>query len=256
MDLFKQLVVLGSIALTLPVKAQISSGKKEEKPVVEEKKPEEPRRVPDLGLNEFCFYLGAGRVYANRTLESNKSPFGAPLGTRADETGLKTWSFQAGVRNRVSTYFSYDVGFAFDRAGESYDFDDPESDSMFSYTSRYSYFAMPIQGLFTYGKDFRFFVGGGLQPQLIAGYRQEQEWKTTLGSSQNATVKGTEGFNEFGMGVLATCGVQWRWTKYTSIYVVPAWMWSLTSTFDDQADYIHKARTFNLKFGFVFHLKQ
>lgn len=256
MDLFKQLFVLGLIAVTTSVSGQISSGKVEDKKPADEPKPATERRIPTDGIDEFCFYLGAGRVYSNRSLDSNQSVFGASLGERAKETGLKTMSFQIGLRNRLSTYFSYDIGLALDRVGESYAFDDPNSDSAFSYTSRYTYYALPLQGLATFGKDFRFFIGGGLQPQLLAGFRQEQKWTTVLNSNDDATVKSTDGFNQFGLAALATCGIQWRMSKRSSIYVLPTWTWNLLSTYDDQADYVHKSRSFNVKFGFVFHLKQ
>jgi hypothetical protein len=253
MNLFKQLLVFGSIIVSAQGIAQISTGKVEEKKA-EEPKIERPRRVPTYGMDEFVFYLGAGRVFADRTLTSNKAPFGAPLGERDMETSLKAWSFQGGIRNRVNKYISYDVGLALDRFGESYAYADNGSDSTFSYDSRYSYYAIPIQVLATYGKDFRFFLGGGVEPQLLAGFRQEQKWTTTLNSVGQATVKGTNGFNQFNFGVLATCGFQWRLGVRSSLYVIPTWMWNLTSTYDKQADYVHKAHTFNLKFGLAFHL--
>lgn len=254
MDLFKQLLVLGSIVCASSANAQISTGKVEEK--TPEKVPEvvKERRKPTEGIDEFCWYAGAGRVYANRSLEPNDPPFGSPLGPRADETGLKTWSFQAGVRNRAHTYFSYDIGLSISRYGESYDYDDPNSDSTYSYTSRYSYYALPLQGLATFGKDFRFFIGGGIQPELIAGYRQKDDWKSVLGSTQHETIRRTEGLNQFGVAFLATCGVQWRWGDNVSIFVLPTWAWRVMNTYDDQADYIHKARSFTLKFGLTFHI--
>lgn len=256
MDLLKQLFVAGSIACTLPAMAQISSGKTDEKPVAKEEKPVTARREPTDGLNEFSLYLGAGRVWANRSLAENKAPFGAPLGFRSDEYGLKTWSFQAGARNRVSKYLSYDVGLSLDRFGESYSYDDRDSDSSYKYTNRYTYIAMPVQVLFTTGKDLRLFVGGGVQPELLAGYRQEVKWETSLAATGSETNKNTNGMNGFGMAALATCGVQMRWSSHASIYVIPSWMWGLTSTYDDQSDYIHKGRSFTLKFGVVMHLDQ
>jgi hypothetical protein len=255
MDLFKQLLVFGSIVVSTQAVAQISTGKVEEKKP-EAPKAEKPRRVPTDGTDEFVFYLGAGRVYANRTLTSNVEPFGAPLGDRGMESSLKAWSFQGGIRNRVNKYISYDVGLSLDRFGESYSYEDTGSDSTFSYDSRYSYYAIPIQVLATYGKDFRFFLGGGIEPQLLAGFRQDQKWTTKLNSVEEETVKSTNGFNQFNFGVLATCGIQWRLGTRSSLYVMPTWMWNLTSTYDDQADYVHKAYTFNLKFGLAFHLKQ
>lgn len=254
MDLFKQFLIGATIVVSLPVSAQITSGKTEEK--VEKEVPPMPKRIPSEGLDEFCFYVGAGRVYANRSLEPNVAPFGEELGIRADETGLKTWSFQVGVRNRVHRFVSYDVGFALDRFGESYSYDDPDTDSTFSYTSRYSYYAMPLQLLFTYGKDARFFVGGGLQPQLLGGYRQRSEWTTTLSSTGDSEVKRTDGLNGFGLGAIVSAGFQLRFGKTTSIYVLPSYTWNLTNTYDDQADYIHKSNSFNLKFGVLIHLPE
>lgn len=253
MELFKQLLTLSIVIISVPAMAQITSGKSEEK--VQEVPPA-VKRIPSEGLDEFCFYLGAGRVYANRTLESNAEPFGEPLGIRADETGLKTWSFQVGMRNRVHRFVSYDAGFALDRFGESYEYDDPDSDSTFSYTTRYTYYSMPIQVLFTYGKDARFFVGGGLQPQLLGGYRQKTEWTTTLSSTGDSEIKKTDGLNGFGLAALVSFGVQLRFSKTTSVYVLPSFAWNLTDTYDKQADYIHKSQSFNLKFGALIHLPQ
>lgn len=254
MELFKQyLSSLTAILICLPLMAQITSGKKEE--TVKEVPPV-VKRVPSEGLDEFCFYFGAGRVWANRTLVSNVEPFGEPLGIRADETGLKTWSFQFGMRNRVHRFISYDAGFALDRFGESYDYDDPDTDSTYSYTSRYTYYAMPIQVLFTYGKDARFFVGGGLQPQLLGGYRQKTEWTTTLNGTGDTEIKRTDGLNGFGLAALVSFGVQLRFGKMTSLYVLPSFAWNLTNTYDDQADYIHKSQSFNLKFGALIHIPQ
>lgn len=255
MDLFKQLLVLGAIAASTHAAAQITTGKVEEKtPVEEPKKPEKPRRVVTDGRDEFCFYLGAGKSYTNRTLTPNKFPYGAPLGSRADETGLKAWTFQAGVRNRIGKYLSYDIGLGLERFGESYKYDDPNSDSTFSYTTRYSYYAVPVQLLATFGNDFRFFIGGGFEPQLLAGYRQKQKSTTGLNAPHETTIKTTNGLNQFNMGVLASGGIQWRLGKTTSVYCMPTWMWNLTSTYDKQADYVHKAMTFNVKFGLLFHI--
>ena len=254
MDLFKQMLVLGSIGVASLSFGQISSGK------VEEPKPEvdTPRvkRTPTEGLNEFSFYLGAGRVFSNRVLTENAFPFGAPLGLRADETGLKSWSFQVGVRNRFAQWFSYDAGLSIDRTGESYSYDDPETDSTYSYTTRYTYYALPLQVFVTYGKDLRFFAGGGIQPQLFAGYRQEQQWTTSKNGEDKATITADKGMNSFTMAAIASAGVQLRFGPRVSIYLLPTMLWNLTSTYDDQSDYIHKARTFNLKFGLVFHFPQ
>lgn len=252
MNTVKQLLLMGALLSSVQATAQITTGKVEEPE--KEPKVERPRRVPTDGMDEFTFYLGAGRVWSDRTLTPNEEPFGQPLGNRADETGLKTWSFQAGVRNRAGKFLSYDVGLMIDQFGESYLYEDSESDSTMAYTSKYAYYGVPIQVLATYGKDFRWFIGGGIEPQLLSGYSQEREWTTSNNSKDDATLKGTEGISQFGFGVLASAGFQWRVGRTTSIYCIPTWMWNLTNTYDDQADYVHKAHSFTLKFGLAFHL--
>lgn len=252
MHLFKQLLVLGSIGSASLSFGQISTGK------IEEKKPDADtprvRRSPSYGLDEFAFYVGAGRVFSNRTLTENAFPFGAPLGTRADETGFKTWSFQLGLRNNLKPHVAYDAALAIDRTGESYSYDDPETDSTFSYTSQYTYFSLPIQVFYTYGKDLRFFIGGGVQPGLFAGYRQEQKWTTAVNTEGSAEITADAGLNLFAFAAIASAGFQFRLGKSSSIYLLPTMLWNLTNTYDDQADYVHKARSFNLKFGLVFHI--
>ena len=254
MDLFKRMLVLTSFGF-LPVTYGQIVTKKPEK-VVEEDTVVRMRHVPTEGLDEFSFYAGAGRVFANRTLTENKDPYGEPVGLRADETGFQAWSFQLGMRNRFAHSWSYDVGGSIDRMGESYEYDDPDTDSTFSYTNRYTYFALPAQVFYTYGKDLRFFIGGGVQPQLLMGYRQEQEWTTSLQSTDRQDVKIEKGLNSFVFGVVASAGVQVRMGKSGSVYVLPAMLWNLTSTYDKQAEYIHKGYSFNLKFGLIFHIPQ
>lgn len=253
MDLFKRLLALTSIGFMPFSYGQIVT-KGPEKEVKDTTV--RVRRIPTDGLNEFCFYVGAGRVFANRQLSENKAPYGEPLGFRADEAGLKAWSFQIGMRNRVSSFLSYDLGVAFDRMGESYLYEAPDSDSTFSYKTRYSYFSVPAQVLFTYGKDLRFFIGGGLQPQLFAGYRQEQEWTTETQAKDDKEITSAKGLNTFALGILASAGVQFRLGNKSSLYILPSMLWNVTSTYDSQAEYIHKGVSFNLKFGLAFHIPQ
>lgn len=250
------------------VSAQISTGKVEEKPKPVTKKVEDTivtstvstgsaavaRRIPTEGLDEFSFYFGMGRVYSNRNIVSNVAPFGEDVGLRANEEGYKTLSFQVGVRNRFSSYLSYDIGLALERFGESYAYDDPDSDSAYSYKSRYSYYALPLQVFATYGKDFRFFLGGGIQPQLFANFRQEQELTTKINGQEKTKISPTDGFNQFVVGITLTAGVQWRMGKSISLYCLPTFIWNQNSTYDKQADFIHKSHSFNLKFGFMVSL--
>lgn len=260
MEIFKQLLTAALIVATPSAFGQISNGKVESAPTEQKKeekpakspKPKAPSREPSDGLSEFSYYLGAGRTNAERTLTSNEAPFGAPLGDRAAEYGLKAWTFQAGVRNRFSQLFSYDVGFATDRFGETFDYEaGGDSDSTMFYTSRYSYYAIPVQIFLTYGKDLRFFIGGGLEPQLLSGYQRKREWTTELSSTGSDKLQRTDGLNSFNMGVLVSGGVQLRMGKSLSVYCLPTMLWNLMNTYDDQADYIHKSRSFNVKFGIV-----
>lgn len=265
MEIFKQLLTAVLIVAAPAVNAQISTGKVEPKDPEKKEapaKPEKPKaprvkREPSDGLNEFSWYLGAGRASSERTLTSNEAPFGAPLGERAAEYGLKTWTYQIGARNRVSKWLSYDVGFAIDRFGETFEYRaGGDSDSTLFYTSTYSYSAIPIQLFLTYGKEVRFFVGGGIEPQLLSGYVRSRKWTTTLSSTGSDELERTEGLNSMNMGILLSGGVQLRMGKYASLYCLPTYMWNLTNTYDKQNDYVHKARSFTIKFGVVISLQQ
>ncbi len=235
---------------------QISSGKKEPVVVKEVEIDTIPRRIPSDGLNEFTIYIGAGRNYTSRLLKPNSEPFGKELGERANETGIKIWTYQFGVRNRLNQFLSYDAALALDKYGETYLFESELNDSSYSYTNTYSFISVPIQLFATYGKDFRWFIGGGIQPQIIAGYRQETVIQNALGTKTETTLKTTEGLNGTTFSAIFSAGFQWRWNQRGSVYFTPSYVFGLTNTYAKQEAYQYFIRGFNLKFGVAFHIPE
>lgn len=237
------------VVITHAMFGQISSGKTEEPKAPEVK----PRRIPTEGLNEFTVYGGVGIAKTFRILKENEAPFGDPVGTRANETEVRLWTYQLGVRNRFAKSWSYDAGLMIDRYGEDYSYDHPTTDSSFSYQNRYSFVAVPIQLFYTYGKDFRWFVGGGIQPMLVTGFNYTQQDADSLGNETETEYATLEGLNGIGFNLIASAGVQWRWNQAMSVYFCPSYAYGLVNTFDKQEPYKHYVRGLNFKFGLAFH---
>lgn len=213
-----------------------------------------PKRIPTDGTDEFTFYLGASYVKADRLLAGNDNLlFSQALGERANETSLNTWSYQLGLRNQITRWFAYDAAVSLERNGESYSFRASDSDSSYSYKTHYNYVGIPIQFYATYGKDLRFFLGGGIQPELYIGYRQDIRYTTADNKENSSKVTKFDKAESFLLGVMASAGVQYRLGRLSSIYLIPGMLWNLNSSYNDQSPYSHKARNFTLKFGLAFH---
>jgi hypothetical protein len=120
-------------------------------------------------------YLGAGLNHSFRNLQSNKVPFGEPLGQRVNEQAIDLWTFHLGYKQTLAKHFQIDAGLHFDKFGETYNYQDPFNDSAFSYTNRYAFIGLPIQFNLTFGQRLVFSVGGGIQPMLATSYKSEQE---------------------------------------------------------------------------------
>jgi hypothetical protein len=255
MQLLKQIFLPLAVLCSLPVSAQIVTKPQRpgQQPVPIDTVVPKEKRVPTDGTDEFTFYAGGAYVLADRSLKPNKEPFGEPLGERENEIPVSTFSLGLGVRNRINSWSSYDVGLMYDKTGEAYDFADEFGDSTYSYKTTYSYFSMPVQFLFTYGEDVRLFLGPGIQAGLFAGYNRKTESTDSDGREASESTSMSDHINEFTFGLLGTSGVQVRLSRGMSFYLMGTLLRNLTSTYDNQADYIHKATTFSVKLGLAFH---
>ena len=223
---------------TEPLKSDIRKQKKENLPLNQELD----------GSTEIYFSSSWSESY--RKLVENGSLYGLPLYKRADEKNLSTWSYSLGFRNFVSKKILFEGGISYMKNGESYQY--KESDSSFNYQSTYSYIGMPVKAYYFFGKDIRFFVGGGLIPQMFVQYRQEQQWENKVNTKSTATIKSTNDFNSFVMSAAANVGIQLKYSKFWSIFVMPEYRWQLNTSLSKTADYKHYARVFSVGFGLVY----
>lgn len=259
MELFKHVFALSFIVFPIVSEAQIVGQEGKEIPSkdnTESLKKATPKRVPTTGADEFTFYLGAGAVFSDRTLRANDYPFGKSIGERANEKPASFASYRIGIRNRVNNWLSYDIGLGYTSAGEKYSYASSVNDSTFSYKTSYSYFTLPMQVLATYGKDYRFFLGGGIQPQFLVSYQQKQNYTSANNTAGNSKIERLDHANTFQLAAIVSAGVQIKLSKYLSFYCQPQYVWNITPTTDKQSTYVHKLHYLNLQFGLAFHLHE
>lgn len=170
-----------------------------------------------------------------------------PLGEREFESYLRTWSFGIGYRTRVHDYLSIQGGISYIRNGESYLYE--TTDSLFTYNTTYAYIAMPIKALFTYGSDFKLFVGGGITPQLFSGYRQDQEWRTALNATGSETIKLKNGYSSFALSASFNVGLQVKFSDRWALLVMPEYRIQLTDTYTETDAYDHFGRAIGVDIG-------
>lgn len=219
---------------------------------------ETPKKKPtNTTSSTTSYYLGMGRNNSFRVLESNDAPFGKPLGTRENESKLKIWSYEIGMRNQINKYFQLDGGVAFERFGEQYSSTgtvDSGADTTFSYNNRYSYISVPLQAYGTVGEEFKLYAGGGIMPGISYAYKQEQTRVDSLGGSNTVTTNSPEKLSSFLLSARVSTGLQWQWNSKLGIYMNYTYMFGLNSTYNDQNAYKHYARYGCLRFGLTFNM--
>lgn len=188
----------------------------------------------------------------NRSLTENGDLFGEPLGERANETGLNTWSFGLGFQNEFAKHFMWDGGISFLRNGESYSF--VGTDTAYSYQTTYSYISMPLRVNYVIGKDFKFYAGGGLVPQMFLGYKQDRQWTRADNSEESETIKSKSGYNSFVISAVVNVGMMMNFNNGWSLLVSPEARFQLNSSYMNQDAYVHKGKAYGVTFGLVRHL--
>ena len=197
-------------------------------------------------------FLTTNWSFTNSRLETNDGLVGDSLGSRANETGLNTWSFGIGFRNRLHKNFVLEGGVSFMRNGESYSF--VEADTSYSYQTQYTYIAMPIRGMYSYGDKIEFLVGGGIVPQLFVGYKQDRQWTTSNNTDGSETFKTQNGFNTFLISAVINAGVQFKMSDSWSFLFLPEYKIQLNTSFVKLSPYKHFSRSLGFNFGLVVQL--
>lgn len=260
----KQLAVLSLLIFSPFVNnAQISTGKVEQpkkKTATESGKEEKvpgAKYDPDKGLMDFTAFIGAGYSIGSHKIEPNGDLFGRPVGKRADEKMVNRWTYQIGIRNRINRFLSFEAGLSLDRYGESYEFKWPTTDSMYSYDRKYNMLAVPVQLYFTYGKRVQFLAGAGIQPFIPMNMRTVTNSTDSLGNpAAEVEVTTIEGLNSAGINVLFSAGVQYRFSKYASVYLIPTYSLGLTNIYSKQEPHKEWLNALNIRFGLAVHFPE
>ncbi|WP_341899720.1 hypothetical protein [Fluviicola taffensis] len=262
----KQLAVLTLLIFSPFVNhSQISTGKVEDtkKKQAEESKKEEkaPRKKydPDAGLMDFTAFIGAGYSIGSHKIEPNGDLFGRPVGLRADEKMVNRWTYQLGIRNRIHKYFSIEAGLSIDRYGESYQFESTVAgnDSSYSYDRKYNMLALPIQVYFTYGKQVQFLAGAGIQPYIPLSLKTKTTAMDSLGNSLDIPDTRTiEGLNSAGINLLFSAGVQYRFSRFASVYLIPSYSLGLSNIYGKQEPHKEWLNALNIRFGLAVHFPE
>lgn len=260
----KQLAVLTLLIFSPFVNhAQISTGKVDpaKKKTADESGKEEKAAAskydPDKGLMDFTAFIGAGYSIGSHRIEPNGDLFGRPVGKRADEKMVNRWTYQLGIRNRVHRFLSVEAGLSLDRYGESYEYKSLTTDSTYAYDRTYNMLALPVQVYFTYGKQVQFLAGAGIQPFIPMSMKT----KTTITDSLARDVspedtKTIEGLSSAGINLLFSAGVQYRFSKYASVYVIPSYTLGLTNIYGKQEPHKEWLNALNIRFGLAVHFPE
>ncbi|PWL24127.1 MAG: hypothetical protein DCO96_15165 [Fluviicola sp. XM-24bin1] len=223
----------------------------------EEEEPEEEKQIDILPLQlvktEVIAFANWSNTFRDlRPNSANDGLFGEPLGERANEANLNVWSYGLGIRSDLKNRFMWQGGISWLRNGETYQYDDPDTDSTFAYQTFYNYVAMPLKVMYRYGYRVRFYGGIGLVPQMFFSYRQEQQWTTVNNTQMDETVKTRNGFNSFVLSGTITAGIQLRFNKGSSIFIEPEYRLHLTNSFEEIDSYEHFGRAFGINMGFTY----
>jgi hypothetical protein len=258
----KQLTAL-TILILLPFAnfSQISTGKVEDPKKKTETKTEtdksDKKYDPDKGMMDFTAFIGAGYSIGSHRLAENDGLFGRPVGLRADEKMVNRFTYQIGIRNRVHRFFSVEAGISLDRYGESYSFKSVTTDSSYAYDRKYNMLAVPVQLLFTYGKRVQFLAGVGLQPFIPFNTKTTTTIHDSLGNASPVSkIKTIEGLNAFGLSALFSMGIQYRFSKFASVYCIPAYSLGLTNIFSKQEPHKEWLSALNIRFGLAIHFPE
>lgn len=187
-----------------------------------------------------------------RSLETGDGFFGKPLGERVNETRLNAWSFTLGFRSQLSDYFAWEGAVAYMKNGESYAFE--ESDTSYSYESRYNYIGVPMKLFFTYGDEIKLLVGAGVVPQMFTGFKQNITYEDKLSNNETEEIKTKIGYNSFVLSTVFNLGAQFKVGERWSILLLPEYKLQLTSSYQKDGPYKHKANSIGGHIGLVFDL--
>ena len=195
------------------------------------------------------FYVEASFANSFRSLESNVDFLNKPLGERANESKLGIWSYSLGMTTPLSNHVYFDGALSLLRNGEQYSWKSNTSDSTFNYQSKYNYIALPLQIKLQGGKNLKYFVGGGLIPQINFSYKQTQQWTDSLGAKGDETIKVNNEINSFAFSWVVSAGLELQFENNFGLRLSASYRNQISNTYIEFSDYIQKANAIGVNIG-------
>jgi len=195
------------------------------------------------------YYFETQRMQMFRSLLSNDNFLPTPLGERANEIPLSTWSHQIGICVGLSRFVYFDGGVSWMQNGEAYTFESLDSDSSFNYQTRYRYLALPLQLKMAFGDQFKFYGGIGIVPGLYQDYKQDLQWTNPLGAKYDDVVKINNNMNSFQFSGLGSVGIEAQLDNNYTIRFGALYRRQFNNSYNPYDAYVHKSFGWGLNLG-------
>ncbi|MCB9223547.1 MAG: hypothetical protein R2780_04730 [Crocinitomicaceae bacterium] len=236
------LLLLASITVSNTSFSQIVGGE------IEEEKDENSKdKMNRDSLSGTTFYLTYLYNWGSRKFEDN-SPYNAYAEWEEQKPDFSN-GVTGGVFLPVSGNLMLDLGVTFFGHKEQYTYDDPNSDSTFSYTQSYIQLGMPLKLRYAYGDKFQIFGFAGVTPVNILNVRYISNYTTALGTLIELPVeKHKEKLSQFNLmtnvGVGFTYNMDW-----IGITFYPEYRQHLFNTYNSQKPVYHRMYGIGLNAG-------
>lgn len=194
-------------------------------------------------------YFETTRAQVYRSLLPNENFLMVPLGERGREVPMYAWSHQFGIQAGLSKHFLIESGLSWMQNGEAYSWKSLDTDSSYSYQTRYRYLALPLQLKYSLGNKISFNVAAGLIPALYLSYRQDQQWTNPLGAKYDDQIKVNNTMNSFTLSWTCAAGIEIPMNPTLRLRLGLQFRQQLNNSYDPYQDYIHKSMAFCYNIG-------
>ena len=245
----KLVLVFATFSIVLTTQAQIVSENDSSDDKKEKVKKEPKVKSQRDSLTGTTYYLTGLYNYGHRKFADN-SPYGSYedwKSQKADYSGGATF----GLFLPINNWLTLDMGISYFGQKEKYDFDDPDTDSAYSFQNTYMQVGIPLKLRYTYGDKFQVFGFAGVTAVNILNirfnenytkYNGEQVTKETVLDKEKLAI-----FNVFGTaGVGVTYNFDW-----IGITFYPEYRHYFFETYDQSKPISHKMYGLGLNLGFT-----
>lgn len=200
-----------------------------------------------IGIQDQFIYANLIPSHVYRTFEPGSYPL-----TREDEVPGFKLSYMLGLRNKLSKHILLDIGFAYYVNGENYFYEDTDLDSSYFKTRNHNTLSIPLKVGFQIPlKDFNLFFQLGGAPSMLINQVEKIEY--TVGADQPVTdrIVNKNNLNQFNMTLLGAIGVQYNFSEYWGIQIMPEFRYNLMPS-DINVSYEHRAWAVGFHVGLTF----